>query len=82
MIPVTSRLTEALQTICPQLDKRAAGYSILSLVGQLIHALAAKGMFEHSDHPDFPPLDIAEFVEHIVKFSAAGIRAYANGTGE
>lgn len=81
VVPVMSRLTDALQTICPGLDKTRARYAILSLVGQLMHAVAAKGLFERSDHPDFPPLDIGEFVAHIVAFSAAGIRAYANGTG-
>jgi AcrR family transcriptional regulator len=82
VVPVMSRLTDALQTLCPRLDKTGARYAILSIVGQLVHALAAKGMFERSDHPDFPPLDMGEFVEHIVRFSAAGIRACADGTGE
>jgi hypothetical protein len=34
-------------------------------------------MFKQSDRPDLPIFDLAEAVDHIIKFSAAGIRAYA-----
>jgi AcrR family transcriptional regulator len=80
--PVMSRLTEALQAICPWLETAEARYVILSVVGQLIHAVAAKEMVDRSEQADLPALDLGEFVEHIVKFSSAGIRAYANGRGE
>ncbi len=50
---------------------------ILSIVGQLMHAVAAKTMFEQSGKPEVLKFDLSEIVEHIVAFSAAGIRAYA-----
>jgi len=33
-------------------------------------------MFEQSDRPEIPKFELADIVKHIVKFSAAGIRAY------
>jgi hypothetical protein len=37
-------------------------------------------MFEGSDRRDLPIFDLAEMVDHIIKFSAAGIRACASET--
>jgi AcrR family transcriptional regulator len=77
IIPVMTALQQALMRICPGLDKVKADLSILSLVGQLVHTTIAETMLEQSDNPDIPKFDLPEVVEHIVKFSAAGIRAYA-----
>lgn len=79
--PVMKAFGEALQTICPWLDKEKTDYTILSVVGQLVHAVTAKEMFECFDHPGLPRLELEELVDHVVKFSAAGIRAYQSGTG-
>jgi AcrR family transcriptional regulator len=82
IVPVINALAEALQRICPWLADRQVRLVILSIVGQLIQTVIAKGMFEQGDHPELPKLDLSESVEHIVRFSAAGIRAYQNGAGE
>jgi AcrR family transcriptional regulator len=82
IVPVMGALGEALQRICPWLTDRQVRLVILSIVGQLIETVIAKGMFERADHPEMPTVDLSEFVEHIVRFSAAGIRAYQNGAGE
>jgi hypothetical protein len=79
VVPVMAALQQALVKICPGLDESKARLAILSVVGQLIHTVGAKAMFEWTDNPDIPKFELAEVVNHIVKFSAAGIRAYANG---
>ncbi len=50
---------------------------VFSVVGQLIHLVRVRTMFKQSDRPDLPIFNLAEAVDHIIKFSAAGIRAYA-----
>jgi TetR/AcrR family transcriptional regulator, regulator of cefoperazone and chloramphenicol sensitivity len=82
VVPVMTALREALMTICPYLNERSAGLIILSVVGQLIHTICAKEMFEQSGHPQAPTLDLEELVDHVVLFSAAGIRAYAGESGK
>lgn len=81
IVPVMGALGQALQTICPWLDETGARYAILSIVGQLMHGVAAKEMFEQAGGSGIPRLELEEMVDHIVKFSAAGIRAYNEGRG-
>lgn len=77
IIPVMTALQQALMKICPGLEEAEVQLAILSIVGQLIHTVGAKAMLEWTDNPDIPKFELAEVVNHIVKFSAAGIRAYA-----
>ena len=77
IIPVMTALQQALIRICPGLDGVKARLAILSVVGQLVHTICAETMLKHSDNPEMPKFDLTEVVKHIVKFSAAGIRAYA-----
>lgn len=80
--PVMSALGQALQRICPWLRQERAQLVILSIVGQLMQTVLSKGMFEQGSHPELAQVDLEETVEHIVRFSAAGIRAYQNESGE
>jgi len=80
--PVMTALSQALLRICPWLQETNVRLVILSLVGQLIHTVCAKEMFEESTYPGLPKIDLEEMVDHIVKFSAAGILGYARGAGE
>lgn len=80
--PVMSAFIQALQRICPWLEERQARLVILSVVGQLMQTVLSKGMFEQGNHPEVPKLDLEEMAEHIVRFSAAGIRAYQSESGE
>jgi AcrR family transcriptional regulator len=82
VIPVMTTLQEALLKINPGLEESKARLAILSVVGQLIHTVGAETMFEQTDNPDIPKFELTEVVNHIVKFSAAGIRAYAEGKTE
>jgi len=82
IIPVMTALQEALVKTCPGLEESKARLVILSVVGQLIHTVGAETMFEQTNSPDIPKFELTEVVNHIVKFSAAGIRAYAEGKTE
>ena len=82
IIPVMTALQRALVKTCPGLEKPKARLVILSIVGQLIQTVHAKTMFQQTDNPELPKFDLTEAVDHIVKFSAAGIRAYAEGETE
>jgi AcrR family transcriptional regulator len=77
IIPVMTAFQKALITTCPGLDESKAQLVILSIVGQLMHIVHATTMFEQVDNPQLPKLDLTEAVNHVVRFSAAGIRAFA-----
>jgi len=52
---------------------------IFSVIGQLVHLVHVVTMFEQgSDDLNLPIFDSNQIMDHIVKFSAAGIRAYTN----
>ena len=79
MKPTITAMHKALVKTCPGLDESKVLPVVLSIVGQLVHLVHIKTMFEQcNDDLDFPVLDSNEVINHIVKFSAAGIRAYAN----
>ena len=80
--PTIAAMREALLRICPSLQESKIPLVVFSIVGQLIHAARVKAMFEQTDSPDMPMPDLTEAVNHIVEFSAAGIRAYAEGKTE
>jgi len=75
--PVMAVLREAIQTVCPWLKPSTIQHMILSVVGQLVYVVAARRMFERCDCADLPRLDSEEMIDHIVRFSAAGVRGYA-----
>lgn len=80
-MPVMSVLGGALMAICPWLDKTKIQALVLLLVGQLVHAVCAREMLEKSGQAGMMHMSIEELIEDIVKFSAGGIRAYANDNG-
>ncbi len=82
VVPVMTALQRALARTCPGLTESKAQLVILSIVGQLIQTVHAKAMFQQIDNPELPKFDLTEAVDHIVKFSAAGIRACAEGETE
>jgi hypothetical protein len=50
---------------------------VFSLVGQLIHTIRIKPILQWTDDEALAMFDPAKLIDHIVAFSAAGIRAYA-----
>lgn len=76
--PVLEALSKALLKICPWLDQSNVSLVIFSVVGQmLMHTVCVKEMFEQSDHPELSKINLDTIVDHVVRFSAAGIRGYA-----
>jgi AcrR family transcriptional regulator len=77
IMPTVNSMHDALVKTCPDLDESKILLIIFSLVGQLVHLVNMKTMFEQgSSDVGFPILDSNEVIDHIVKFSTAGIQAY------
>jgi hypothetical protein len=86
--PTLTAMEEAIVVIYPNINKHDALMSVLSITGQLVHIMQVKVLFEGAPglaygesrggqgHP-IASIDIDEAIEHIVKFSAGGIRALA-----
>ena len=77
--PSLTAMEEAIAVICPNVSKHDALMCVLSLTGQLVHIMQAKVLFEGAQGHSLASINIDESIDHIVKFSAAGIRAYAKG---
>ena len=77
--PTMGAIRGALLKACPSLEESRIPLLIVLLAGQLMHVVHVKAMFEQTETAEIPPFDLNEAVDHIVKFSAAGIRAYVNG---
>jgi AcrR family transcriptional regulator len=75
--PTITAMHDALVKTCPDLDESKIMLVIFSFVGQLVHLVHVKTIFEHGGNDlSLPEFDINEIIDHIVKFSAAGICAY------
>lgn len=74
--PVKNIMKDALIRICSGLHDTEADLCIHSIVGQLTHVLQARDLFAGMDKTATPVLDLPKALEHIVKFSAGGIRQY------
>ncbi len=70
-------LSEALRKLCPWLDEHSTLLVIHSLVGQLVHIIRLAAIVETEGAGGEYGFELSEAVEHIVRFSAAGIRSYA-----
>ncbi len=78
--PVLDAFRQALLGICPWLNQQSVPMVVFSIVGQLLmHTVCVKEMFEGSSHPELSRIDLNAIVDHVVEFSAAGIRGYATG---
>lgn len=74
MLPVQNVMHNAIRKVCPQITDKQLMFSMLSLVGQLIHAVRFTEFVERGGIKNMS-FEINELVEHTVNFSAAGIRA-------
>jgi AcrR family transcriptional regulator len=76
--PTMTAMQKALTKTCPELDPSKIPFVVFATVGQLLHAVRIRAMFEEGNNTDLPVIfSLPEAVNHIVKFSAAGIRAFA-----
>jgi AcrR family transcriptional regulator len=80
--PTMSSLGGALMKACPTLDQSKAPLLVLSFIGQLMHTMHFRGMMQDVTGEELLEFELPEVVDHIVKFSAAGIRAYCRETVE
>lgn len=80
--PTMASMRKALMKICPGLDESKVPLVVFSFIGQLVHVIRIKAMFDEGDNTGLPTFNLAEAAKHIVKFSAAGIRAYSGGKTE
>jgi AcrR family transcriptional regulator len=79
--PTLSVLSAGIARICPRLSQEKIVLSIISIIGQLVHIIRLNEMFDFSQIIDMHPPRVADMIDHIVEFSAAGIRAADKGSG-
>jgi AcrR family transcriptional regulator len=70
-----TELRNAIVTLCPGFKSETGLLCVYSLDGIVLHAL----LFSEYYYEYYPNLKVDELIEHIVRFSTAGIRAYAEG---
>ncbi len=73
--PTLKSLGSALTAICPDLTSEKVILSIISLVGQLIQIMRISQLFDINQISGSKELTFDKMIDHIVEFSAAGIRA-------
>jgi hypothetical protein len=73
-----TELRDAIIKLCPPVKSEAGLLCVYSLDGIILHAL----LFSDYYHEHYPNLKVDELIDHIVRFSAAGIRAYSEGKVE
>ena len=73
--PTITALSNSLAKVYPGVSQEKTILSIMSIIGQLVHIIHIKEMFELGNLVGTPTPNLAEMVDHIVEFSTAGIRA-------
>lgn len=73
--PMLAVTVDGLKRHEPKLDSMTARRCVMSLVGQLLHTVGGRHHFMPQDHEGILPSDLQGHLDHIVRFSAAGIRA-------
>jgi len=79
MKPTLIKMQQALAKACPGMDESKVPLVVFSLVGQLIHTIRIKPILRWTDDEALAIFEPARLIDHIVAFSAAGIRAYVKG---
>jgi len=82
VMPTMSAMQTGLVKACPGLDESKVPLIVHSVIGQLVQAVHSERMLEQAKAADIPKFELAKVIEHIVKFSAAGILAYAGEKSE
>ena len=76
IMPIFNAMQSALNKIYPGLDRIEIHLFLFSIIGQLVHLIRVHTLYGQSSPLKLPGFDLDETVNHIVRFSAAGIRAY------
>jgi AcrR family transcriptional regulator len=77
IVPLVSRAVSSLDRVGVPLTEEQSFYCIFSLIGQLLHAVKGHNMSDQLELTGVASFDLRGFVNHFVRFSAAGIRACA-----
>jgi hypothetical protein len=77
--PVEEVLVEALVVSVPGLTRESARLCVFSVMGQLIHVAHQTRRSELAGVPDSRVPRLEAVVRHVVRFSAAGVRACSGG---
>lgn len=75
--PLRNIMRQTLLLVCPGLNPMEADLCLHSIAAQLLNALQAQDLFKGIDEKDMPFLNLEKVLNHIVRFSAAGVRVYA-----
>jgi len=75
--PVYEELAAALVRVAPGLDLETARYCTYSVVGQLVQLLRVERYAEEAGFGRVSKVSLPELIEHVILFSAAGVRAAA-----
>jgi AcrR family transcriptional regulator len=76
--PLRDMVRKPLLALCPHLTTEQANQCMHSLVGQVIYTIHAQTLFAGTDESAMPVLNMEKTLEHIILFTAAGIRQYGN----
>ncbi len=74
--PTLGALFESIDRACPALDREGIALCCLSLISQLVHVIQVQRLHERGHAGDLPRMGLEKTVQHIVQFTAAGIRTY------
>ncbi len=77
--PTLTAMQQALAKACPALDQSKVPLVVFSIIGQLVHTIRINAMIEWTHDEALSVFEPAKVIDHVVAFSAAGIRAYAKG---
>jgi len=75
--PVTMALQKAFMDVCPKLDSDKAMGCVQSFIAQLLHLLHHNK--NSDDFTDKKAVDISKGIGHVIEFTMAGIRHFAEG---
>lgn len=77
MMPTVNAMQKALMLTFPNLDESKIPLIVFSIIGQLVHLVHVRELFkEDTNELIRKAFNSNEIINHIVKFSCAGIRAY------
>ena len=74
--PIQGIMVDAMSRTCPGLEPGAALLCLHSLVAQLIHLVQTRKLFAEAPRLNKVMKDLEGAVEHIIRFSAAGVQMY------
>ncbi len=73
IVPVNRALNAAVAEAAPELSEREVRLCVQSFLGQLLHVMHAQRVAATSVEDSNDPFTPTELVEHVVRFTAAGI---------